>query len=688
MRLQVVSWDGDTRIVYDGAIFKAWLPDEATGYFSQVAANVSFLKQQGATPSFLSQTPNEWYFPLAIQIEARDDIGHARDRDILAGLFPTSAERNHEKVLIVENIDDTDKNWQITGTPIVFKYGKDFIRIIIAVAEPRWIETNEQSDTDTYTSGVGVTLDPEPKGNTEFDPILEITPSSQRSSGHSGEEIAHFVEIINPAGSPALSNFPIDLSDGGWTHSTDVAAFDSLASGDDIRVVINGQTVNRWFSGINTASAKIWAYIDLPRKKVMTLGVALSAGGSETEIQLMPSRKQFSLIRSMPISGQVKIGTERFTYTGKIINRTKKRYKFTGVNRGALQSSKSAHSIVADVIRIPNQIWVYQGNTTVVDPPTTEDVADFEPCFELISTNSQWIYDTVFFDADKKRGWGFTNSIINLKPPQDNIIIGESEVFTANEGTFADPASVLGQKVAAVNDPNSNGTFRYAFASIAATLQIPFGIKAVTVEGRKAYDGTEWVTDHALWYTRGNRGGWRQKWNDSTIPGATDTWENLKAGVEATLHTLDASNGYQHILFLQRGALSGGNNQNWNAWQIDKCTLDFNSGEIPIIVDKFAGTGAGAIVAELQYVITNSATGDSIEVNATIEINDTLVLNFQTFDFYILADNIKLPVAVRPTEDITGHWFRLKGGEVNTITITDAGMPTTSMNVRWNARHL
>ncbi|KKK69551.1 hypothetical protein LCGC14_2932910, partial [marine sediment metagenome] len=81
MRLQVVSWDGDTRIVYDGAIFKAWLPDEATGYFSQVAANVSFLKQQGATPSFLSQTPNEWYFPLAIQIEARDDIGHARDRD-------------------------------------------------------------------------------------------------------------------------------------------------------------------------------------------------------------------------------------------------------------------------------------------------------------------------------------------------------------------------------------------------------------------------------------------------------------------------------------------------------------------------------------------------------------------------------------------------------------------------------
>lgn len=687
MRLQVVSWDSNTSIVHEGATFKAWLPDEATGHFSQVAANVSFLKQQGATPSFLAQTTNEWYFPLVIQIVDKTLAGQSGDRDTLAGLFPTSAERNQEKILIVEDIDDTDKQWQVSGTPIVFKYKKDFVRIVIAVAEPRWIEVDEQSDTDTYTSGNGVTLDPEPKGNIEYDPILEITPSGQRSSGNSGEEISHFVEITNPGGSPALSNIAIDLSDDGWNHSTDVGTSDSLASGDDIRVEVNGQTVNRWLNGANTSTTQIWIYLNLPKRIRLKLGVALSGGGSETEVELEATWKQYSQIQKMPTFGQFKIGTERFTYTGKILNETHRVFKFTGVKRATLQSSKAAHSITDSIEWIPNQIWVFQGDTTVVDPPTTDDVDDYAPCFELNSTNEQWIYDTVFFDADKKRGWGFANSIIQLNPIQDNIVLGESQVYTANEDTFANPASVLGQKIAAINDPFSSGNYKNVAATISATLEIPFGIKAVTVEGRKAYSGAEWVAEHSLWYSRG-QGDWTQEWNDATVPAAPDTWEDLKSGVENTLKTLDASNGYRYILFLQKGSISGGSSQNWDAWQIDKCTLDFNSGEVPVIVDKFAGLGGGTEVVELKYVIDISPTGDSIEVNATIEINDTLVLNFQTFDFYILSDNKKLPLAVRPTGDITGHWFRIKGGEANEITITDTNMPTTSMKVLWNARHI
>ncbi len=688
MRLQVVSWDGDTSIVHEGATFEAWLPDEATGHFSQVAANVSFLKQEGATPRFLSQTPNEWYFPLIIQIVNRTEAGHSADRDTLAGLFPTSAERNQEKILLVKDIDDTNKNWQITGTPISFRYKKDFIRIIIAVAEPRWIETDEQSDSDTYSSGVGVTLDPEPKGNTEFDPILEISPSTQRGVGNSGEEIAHFVDIRSPSFTPGLSKFAIDLSDGGWNHATDVTNLVSLANADDIRVEINGQTVNRWISGANTPSAKLWVYIDLPKENVLRLGeVALSSGGSETEVQLTANWNQHSKITALPSSGQFKIGTERFTYTGKSINTSNMILKFTGVKRGVLQSSKAAHAVGDLIFWIPNQIWVYQGNTTVIDPPTTEDVADFEPAFELTSTNIQWIYDTVFFDADRKRGWGFTNAITELNPTQDNIIIGESEVFTDNEGTFINPAAVLGQKIASINDPYANGNFKNISASISATLEIPFGIKAVTVEGRKAYKGSEWVAKHSLWYSRGE-GDWVQKWNDNTIPSVAETWENLDGAIEATLHTLDAVNGYRFILFLQKGAISGGSTQNWDAWQIDKCTLDFNSSEVPVITNKFAGVGGGIEVVELKYLIVNSATGDSIEVNASIELNETLILDFQNFDFYTLSDNIKFPISVRPTGDITGHWFRLVGGKANQITITDAGMPITIMNVRWKGRRL
>lgn len=687
MRLRILSWGGDTSIAEDGTDYQAYLPDESTGIFSQVGANPEFLTNAGQSPTFLNTIIDAWYFPIKIKITNRTDAGNSSMRDALAKKFPTTLERNQEQILLCKDIDDTDKEWQVTGAPIQFKFKKDFVTIIIAVAEPRFVETDEQSDSDTYATGAGVTLDPEPKGNTEFDPILEITPTSQRTTGNSGEEIEHFVEIVNPAGQPALTGFAIDLSDGGWSHSTDVGTSDSLANGDDIRVEINGQTVNRWIDGANTASAQLWTHIDLPASKILKLGVALSGGGSETEVQLEATIPQYTLLQSMPVAGQFKIGTERFTYTGKNIIVTNGILQFTGVKRGVLQSSKAAHSISASITWIPNIIWVRQGDTTVVDSPNTSGADNFKPAFELNSTNTQWIYDTVFFDASQRRSWRFNNLITLLSPTPDNLTVGESQIFTADENTFADPASVLGQRMAAINDPNSSG-YTNMSATLSANLEIPFGIKAVTVEGRKAYNGSDWVLEHSLWYSRGN-GDWTQKWNDSTAPAASNgTWENLAGSIEATLHTLDASNGYRHIIFMQKGAISGGTTQSWDAWQIDKCTLDFNSGEVPAITSKFTGYGGGTAIAELKYVISNSATGDSIEVNAVLEINDTIILNFQTFDFYILSNNIKLPVSVRPTGAITGHWFRLMGGEANTITITDVNMPTTTMVVKWNARQI
>lgn len=687
MRLEIVSWHGDTTIVHEGATYKAWLPDESTGHFSQVASNVTFLKKEGATPQFLSQTPNEWYFPLTIQIVGRTDALQSSGRDALAKLFPTTAERNFERTLIVQDIDDSNKHWQVTGTPFAFRYDRDFIRIIIAVAEPRWVETDEQSDSDSYTTGIGVLLSPEPKGNTEFDPILEIQLTSARTVIGSGEEIAHFVEITNPVGQPAVVGYAIELSDGGWNHAADVTADESLANGDDIRVELNGSTVNRWFSGLDTASAKLWTHVDLPQGNVMQIRNPMSSGGDEVEVLLQKTSTQHGRIHKMPNSGQFKIGTERFTYTGRHIDHTRDRYLFTGLKRGVLQSSKSGHNAGSNLTWIPNQIYVYQGKTSVADPPISDDAADFAPAFELISTNAKWIYDTVFSDQENKRSWGFSNNIIQLNPPADNIIVGESQVFTDNEDTFANPATVLGQKIGSVNDPYSNGNFKSVSVNISATLSIPHGIKDITVEGRKARVGTESI-EKALWISRG-QSDWTLKWDDTTAPASdAGVWENLKSGVEATLINLDNASGYKTIMFLMRGAISGGSSQTWEAWQIDKCTLDFNAAQIPVIVDGFSGFAGGTEVVQSQFTIINSATGDSIEVVATVEINDTIILDFQTFSFYVLSDNKALPVAIRPSGAITGHWFRLMGGEPNTLTITDANMSTTTMNVRWNARHI
>lgn len=686
MRLRVISWDGDTSVAEDSTTYPAYLPDESGSIFSQTGASPDFLKQSGVTPKFLSTTPGEWYFPLTIKIADGTGAAKSSARDALAKLFPISAERNHEKVLIAKDIDDSDRQWQVTGAPIQFNYeGQNgFVHIIIAVAEPRWVETSQQSDTHSYASGVGRNITP--NGNWETDPILEITPSTQRSVGNSGDEIAHFVEIVNPAGQPALINFAIDLTDGGFAHNTDVGTGDSLASGDDIRVEINGSIKNRWLQGENTATCKVWTHIDLPQSKILELGANLSAGGSETEVSLRATTGQYQLLLSMPDAGQFKIGTERFTYTGKKIVLTNGILQFTGVKRGVLQSSKAAHTAGDSITWIPSQIWVYMGNTTVSASPNTTDADDFKPAFELTSTNVQWVYDTVFFDNARKRSWSWTNAITKILPPPDNHPVGESEIFTANEHTFAEPASVLGQHLAAVNDPYS-GNYAPAAATIAATLEIPFGIKAVTVEGRKHRVGTDWVTTHSLWYSRGYQD-WVEKWNDSTTPASASTWENLGAGIEATLQTLDASNGYRHIAIIMEGAISGGTTQNSNSWQIDKATIDFNTGEVPAITDKFAGNPSGTTVTEVQFVIANAATGDSIEVNARVELSDTIILDFETYNFYIQSDNQRLPVAVRPTGNITSHWFRLMGGETNAITITDSGMPTTSMVVKWQGRQI
>lgn len=686
MRLRVVSWDGDTSIAEDSATYPTYLPDESGSIFSQTGASPDFLKQSGVTPKFLNTTPGEWYFPLKIKIASGTDAAKSSARDALAKLFPISAERGQEKVLIAKDIDDSDRQWQVTGAPIQFSYEgqRGFVHILIAVAEPRWVEVSQQSDTHSYATGVGRNITP--NGNWETDPILEITPSTQRSSGNTGDEIAHFVEIVNPAGQPALINFAIDLTDDGFNHAADVGTADSLANGDDIRVEINGSVVNRWLQGANTATCKVWTHIDLPQSKILELGANLSAGGSETEVTLQATVEQHQLLTEMPSSGQFKIGTERFTYTGKKVVLTNNTLQFTGVKRGVLQSSKAAHTAGDSITWIPNQIWVYMGNTSVTGSPNTSNADDFKPAFELTSTNDQWVYDTVFFDHARKRTWAWTNAVTQLLPTPDNNPVGETEIFTANEHTFADPASVLGQHFAAVNDPYSSG-YAPAAATLAATLEIPFGIKAITVEGRKHRVGTDWVTTHSLWYSRG-KGDWTEKWNDSTTPASPSVWENLGAGIEATLHTLDASNGYRHVAIMMEGAISGGTSQNSNSWQIDKATIDFNAGEVPVITDKFAGNPLGTTVTEVQFVITNSATGDSIEVNARVELSDTIILDFENYDFYISSDNQRLPVAVRPSGNISSHWFRLMGGETNTITITDAGMPTTSMVVKWQGRQI
>jgi hypothetical protein len=191
--------------------------------------------------------------------------------------------------------------------------------------------------------------------------------------------------------------------------------------GDDIRVYVDGEEVDRWLGGTLVSAIKVWFNLDFEADISLTLAEAIAATGDIDYIQFNED------ISALPVESIIYIDSEAFCYTDKN-NRTK---KVSGISRATRGTSEAAHTASTAAYWLQHDVFIYYGDASL-SAPTVDN--DYKPAFDLDnSTNSSWIY-TEFGEDDGLRVAQWQRIVTNETPSW----------YDADHGGNADPWEELG----------------------------------------------------------------------------------------------------------------------------------------------------------------------------------------------------------------------------------------------------
>lgn len=560
----------------------------------------------------------------------------------LKALFDTATVST--AVLIAQDTDDSNRQWYVdaTVTDITPPEGRSFV-VTFALKSPVWqtVATTTESTWSVTASGqtdvTTINL-----GNIEAYPIYEITPTSSKSGN--SYKYRRFIEILNNK-SWAFPNYPIELVNSLDT-ATLVTATKMLASGFDSRLFIDGaEEENRWLSGWNGATSKMWANISFAAKQTFTLKTAIVTAGAISSVAVNED------ISKMPDEGIIKIDSERLTYTSK--NESAKTFGGT-ITRGAKESTAATHLAAAAVTWVEHNIYFYYGDLDATAGPPTDDT--FKPVLNLsTSTNTSWDYDD-FWSVDPRSGEWL---------PSPSPLAAITYVYTANQMTDADPASELGLLGGRINalGAAANSFWRITQPAGITNANFANGQKYNLVLGEALIQyntstsplvvGTTWTT----WYTI----------PATTVANTWQSWSNSAA--------LGGTYFHLHLLVKTKNSCRA---------ECADVTLTIDSANIPT---RTLGSEVTSVY-DINVVLANDTTGESLTVRASIEQNQTLQINTLTKTVRYLKDNANFFAAMRltGTSPVRSQWLRMTQGS-NTLSYTDANTGNVSVVIKWQGRN-
>ncbi len=203
----------------------------------------------------------------------------------------------------------------------------------------------------------------------------------------------------------AASNYPMELTDGGWDHATEVAAGRSLASGDDVRVLLNGVEIPRFDGGGATSSfddalTKIWANLTFSSRQQAALranATATSPANGE-DLEVDPGGTV-----GWASSGFLKINNEVISYHGTTESNASGHAAFQNVARAQRSTTAASHTAADDLFFVEHRIQIMYGHTGAAPPP---DWSAFEPLINRdTSTNSQFTWNNFGDSANPARSF-------------------------------------------------------------------------------------------------------------------------------------------------------------------------------------------------------------------------------------------------------------------------------------------
>lgn len=644
MQLSIVSWNSSTDI-NNNSDFAAWF--ETGQNFVQREANYVERSQTWQKLAGAQFTDSVFVF----KIRCLGTI-HSQ-RETIKKYF--SLEDFNKRRLVVKDTADSNREWYVEGmTTKVFEETPGVMAVSISLDEPFWRTVAESTGSLAISSTPTSSTDYIALGNMSAKPVFTITPNTAKAGDYAYKR---WVTVYNQIDN-AFPNYPLDF--GGLDTAALVLAGKMQATGADYRLRINGPEADRWFDstgtrGINTTDTACWGVVDLSPKTEFTLGTAIGStdtvttiSGADTAATLQAMLK----LRTVP-NKTVLIGAEAFNYTG--VTST----QLTGVTRAMKGTSAAAYTTTDTVRHMEIDPWLLYGSTNAT-APVVDDTK--KPMIDLQSSNTSWIWYS-FYDSTSPRPGAWIPDVINA---------GTGKLctyYTATENTNANPATDMGTKL--------TSWYLYAWridsGDIVWSLTHPAGIQTIQAPGKKYRYSTTYPTTAALQYLEINRL-WTTADNQST-PSAALTWEAFTIESTGTGNLTSARN---NLRFRLSGSVLGVAS-NYVAYEIGTVT-----GAIPSANAPYVSIGAEQSTYRLDCRITNTTTGEWIEVDADVGISRVLTIDCDaktcTLDD---GTNMLSTLTFSTSRD---DWLNFQNG-ANIITYTETGVASVTLGTEWENRN-
>lgn len=643
MTISVTSWDGNA--INDGSTYTSGFHEDHPALDNAPVAG-NEVGRYGRYPLVGGVTHQGSLVFIETVIEA---AGVTAARAALRTIFET--ESGEIKTLIVDTDDGTESYIQAVceahyeaDSP-----GLSFISQLRVHDDPAWRGTTLNTDTESIT-GTGQQWTIANDGDQIARPVIKVKPTSAISGDN---PYRRFMAVRWFGGN--AQNYPVDIANNALDTQIASTNFDS-ATGDDIRVRLNGIEVDFWIDDPDTNNTSLWVNLDMQAAVDLTLAVAIASSGTVETIDVNED------ISALPPSGILLIGSEIFIYSAK--NNQLKR--FTIDARAAKGTSMAAHSVSDDVYWIQHDIEIQYGSSSL---SAYSPDNNYKPMFTLASsTNGVWDFD-FFGENDGLR----TGSWIRPADLQDGgsgtykkSAYDETEYpnFPDDPSNSTNPWQVMGlQRTYIPPDPASGHDWRF-FS--------PVGLTGANFTNGERY--AEVISGVSAWRARiqSRQGGsWFVDY-DVPLPTVAATWQTWSQNP-----TWSAGTRNEVRLQLLQTSL---NLMGTAMVEVSDVALTFDSNLTPT---SYIAPELGNYT--INATLTNTTTGDILEIDYTTTINNTLRIDTVTGEVLDEGESSNQYQAVvrKPTPRI--EWLPLAPGN-NLMQWDETGVAGLDVTIEWRER--
>jgi hypothetical protein len=435
--------------------------------------------------------------------------------------------------------------------------------------------------------------------------------------------------------------------------ATLIAGLKMQSSCNDLRIILNGESVPRWIANPNSASTKVWFKLNINGGYNLKLGAAITNTNAlpGNIIQFAVDANHQKYIAAMPNTGVIYHGTEWMAYKGK--NPTK--CQLTITTRGVFGTTQQTHAVNDVFVFIQNVVQVKYGNSAVGDPSTLDVNYDADkPPFDLsASDNSKWVFTTSTKFTDVFKSFDTTNG--DMSHPYSITQDAES----------GNPA--LGSTFSTFL---RSGVYQAVNGAVGWVFNYAGGLSKISATGQKYRNSGRWPITVAL--QRSSDGITYYNIQNEATPDAAGAWSAI-----AAISSLSLPAGTKYIRSVISGQFPGGANY-------------YAMYELLTVTAEFTTYPSGAFLGEtsngtLDLTITNTTTGDAMIFDYAMILNKDFV--FDGENYTVQFDSLDIADALRLDDMGRSIWIRLKPGN-NSITLTSPDTGTLKVSPSYYRRRL